>query len=512
MFGTTLGQGPPAFAPQPPRTPQPSLPGRLVSFVREARPDGSWLVRLDLELSFPSTTLPVAFYLRDFPLGGAWNLYIKSNGNRIDLAIAQRAPAPGQRADKVDAHMRMSVRDRESSAVVVEGRPGIWREQGRNGWTLNVTKDLVQAAVAADPVAVHRTTKAFTLDVTLSERAERASTENLERAFRLPDSHASPVNNNVRLFFPDVGPTGAELWTSSHLLSFSSPFLRAQLDSAQVVTSTASTGRRTIKVEDDSSFVGGPSVGLAREDAPRVVKHEEADETVLGVAQRLEGAPVVIVRGKTGGLSDEQDVDSDDETDRAFVAPRLPRTLVDVERLGSNFSYRELVVGGSGYSTWRAVVRYLETGFIRFAPLLSACRPADPTSSNLQHRTVLIERISANWPAAAASLPVLVSPKSTYRLAVRLDLPDLQRVCLANLEMQLPHANAPAELFGATSRTDATWRAVVVKFLAERWDVVFGTLQWDEALAGIERLGVGGGGLAIVNEVLKAREAARRRA
>ncbi|KAL1748592.1 hypothetical protein HDZ31DRAFT_29305 [Schizophyllum fasciatum] len=78
---------------------------------------------------------------------------------------------------------------------------------------------------------------------------------------------------------------------------------------------------------------------------------------------------------------------------------------------------RVVCVDGFAYQTWKSLIYYLYTGKVAFRPLRSLQDDA-PSSSETQ------------------SLGVC-SPKSMYRVAHMLEMPELQALCLKNIEYQL---------------------------------------------------------------------------
>ncbi|GAA5854971.1 hypothetical protein JCM8547_002327 [Rhodosporidiobolus lusitaniae] len=94
----------------------------------------------------------------------------------------------------------------------------------------------------------------------------------------------------------------------------------------------------------------------------------------------------------------------------------------------------------SAYSTYSALLVYLQSDFIEFCPLTSSF----PTS--LTHAAFI-----ATKHAVEPFLPLSVSPKSIYRLADLLDLPGLKRLSFEAFRSSLSVKNAAQELFSDTS-------------------------------------------------------------
>ncbi|GAA5873948.1 hypothetical protein JCM8547_001587 [Rhodosporidiobolus lusitaniae] len=100
--------------------------------------------------------------------------------------------------------------------------------------------------------------------------------------------------------------------------------------------------------------------------------------------------------------------------------------------------HKSITVTKTAYSTYLAVVCWLQTGDIVFSPLSSsrsssnAVLPATPSTSSVSRLTP-------------------VSPKSVYRLAHLLELPVLSSLALENFGSQLPIDNVVQELFSETA-------------------------------------------------------------
>ena len=131
--------------------------------------------------------------------------------------------------------------------------------------------------------------------------------------------------------------------------------------------------------------------------------------------------------------------DSDDETDE-FILAR------DVDQAASDSSpqfevpFRLVEINESAYTTYLAVLCWIDSGHITFAPLRSSSRlQSDPTSlRNAQ----LVE--SSVHPAH----PLPASPKSVYRLAHFLELDELVKLAFSNIQSQLTKEIIAYEVFG----------------------------------------------------------------
>lgn len=135
-----------------------------------------------------------------------------------------------------------------------------------------------------------------------------------------------------------------------------------------------------------------------------------ASEYAEGSSRRNRPRSVAdVVEG--GGANNDGGDDSDDEADAHLLSTRPPS--LSSEGLG-DLTFRQMTIKAARYSTWRAVLLYLTTGYIDFAPLLSSGARSD----QLYHDHAKEE----------PDLPLPVSPKSVYRLAHLLELPDLEQL------------------------------------------------------------------------------------
>lgn len=170
----------------------------------------------------------------------------------------------------------------------------------------------------------------------------------------------------------------------------------------------------------------------------------------------------------------EGDGDSDVEADEYAIeiGSAVAREGTDLQ---SDLSYRQLTFNDASYTTLRAVLLYLETGFIRFAPLWSS------------HDFDARRGILSDYLEQDSGLPLRPSPKSVYRLAVRLGLVELQQLALAELESCLEVKNAAIELFDPTTARFPEVRKHVIDFNVKRWAQVKLTPGWVEHKAALAR-------------------------
>lgn len=166
--------------------------------------------------------------------------------------------------------------------------------------------------------------------------------------------------------------------------------------------------------------------------------------------------------------------DSDDETDE------LTREAeAEVENSSSanedlEMEYCEVQTRQTAYSTFRAVLLYMQTGYIDFAPLSSSTAPRNSFATTTRKDALARDKVKS------PRLPYAVSPKSVYRLAHLLQLPALQELALENLASALSVSGAASELFSPVSIAYEEVRKVVRAFVLKHLEAVCATDAWKE--------------------------------
>ncbi|GAA5820074.1 hypothetical protein JCM11251_005471 [Rhodosporidiobolus azoricus] len=149
------------------------------------------------------------------------------------------------------------------------------------------------------------------------------------------------------------------------------------------------------------------------------------------------------------GLPSKTFVDSDDEDDRSPYLPK-PRSHASTTSAASvSFPHITVAITEAAFSTYLAVVCFLQCGSVTFATLKSARTDSGQASDGApkpKNRRRNRNRQSSA-PTTKPTLPHPVSPKSVYRLAHFLSLPTLCTLALDNYRSQLTPSNATVELF-----------------------------------------------------------------
>ncbi|GAA5888852.1 hypothetical protein JCM6882_002877 [Rhodosporidiobolus microsporus] len=255
--------------------------------------------------------------------------------------------------------------------------------------------------------------------------------------------------HDIRLFFPRAHSDGAALWARSDFLARSFPYLKDLL------------------AANFAEFKSRRSKRVRRSGAAEV-------ETPVSAGVEKDFA------------------DSDDETDAFLFSKRPPKLEQSSE--ADEVSYRQVTITQTAFSTYHAILIYLQTGFIHFTPLTSSFPFPDFPS-----RTDFLSKSLADKPY----LPLPVSPKSAYRLAHLLQLDHLKGRALDAIYFSLSAANVAAELFSDTAIAYDEVRAEIAEVLKANWEVVKETDGWKERVEAIGRDEIQGGA-AVLIEMLKA--------
>jgi hypothetical protein len=266
----------------------------------------------------------------------------------------------------------------------------------------------------------------------------------------LPDLAHSPTRD-VRLLFKRFADNlELELWTDAEFLADASEYYKALFASGGIETVVKSRKKR--------QRAAAPTVALEQKQLPAPAP--AADLSV-----------------------DWQD--SDDETD-AFLVERDWMNCTTTKQDTAEFDYQEIKVHETAYSTMCAVLLYLQSGLIKFAPLRSSSSSA---ADALSPDELLKKRHAALTKSLEAqpTLPPAVSPKSVYRLAHLLERNDLQQKALDSLASNLTIPGAADELFSPVSVAYDQVRKIVFDFVVENWDEVKVTEAWRAVRSNVAR-------------------------
>ena len=176
--------------------------------------------------------------------------------------------------------------------------------------------------------------------------------------------------------------------------------------------------------------------------------------------------------------------DSDEETDEGhYVKPKPEEGRKKEADNLQAFSYRTIRVVDTAYSTYLAVLLWITTRHISFAPLRSTFfAPVGPLFSS--NRAAVIVKLKLGQ---TSGLPIPVSPKSVYRLAHLLELSGLSTLALSKFGEQLAPAGAVFELYTDASCAYPAIQAVALEYVVENWGTVKGSVGMKMVEQKIER-------------------------
>ncbi|ORY88836.1 hypothetical protein BCR35DRAFT_350750 [Leucosporidium creatinivorum] len=279
--------------------------------------------------------------------------------------------------------------------------------------------------VATEAAAVRADYSERQLRVQLSIRLGTRSAPSATTMASSVSAHlAARHPNDVRLYFPLCE---RELWANSAFLAEKSPYFK-------------------------DLFASGFAEGSLRTESTRLEKDDDG-------AWRMSTFD-----------------DSDDETDTVPPSSSPIKTEGDVtsssspvkSEAGCGSPFREIIITETAFTTYRALLVYLQTAHIDFAPLLSSFN-ADisfPPAATRRKMKITTRRLDG------MSLPLPASPKSIYRLAHLLSLPDLSAQALAALSSQLTPSNVLYELFDSVSGTYDEVQQVELEYAIKHWKEV----------------------------------------
>ncbi|GAA5888872.1 hypothetical protein JCM6882_002885 [Rhodosporidiobolus microsporus] len=246
------------------------------------------------------------------------------------------------------------------------------------------------------------------------------------QAGRMAELHRQQLPHDVRLYFPHAHPEGAELWANSDVLSQTSSYLKTLLN---------------------SDFA---------ESTPRRAKRARTDTTA-----EVKDAPPPAMKDFA---------DSDDEAD-AFLFSKKPPQLESPSG-ADEVPYRQVTITQTAFSTYHAVLVYLQTGSLHYAPLSSSRLPLDAKAQSSRHDS-FVRAYDKN-----PSLPLPISPKSAYRLAHLLRLSALQTECLDLFKHCLSISGVALELFSDMSIAYDDYRRILINFVLRNLDAVRKSASW----------------------------------
>lgn len=146
--------------------------------------------------------------------------------------------------------------------------------------------------------------------------------------------------------------------------------------------------------------------------------------------------------------------------------------------------FREVTIKETAYTTYEALLCYLLTSHISFAPLLRSSGgrgvPTDDPNGSDVATTPPHAAYLASQRTQIPLLPLPTSPKSLYRLAHLLELPKLRQLALKAIKERLDVRTVAWEVFGNESGVYDKVRKIEVEFVARHWEEVKGGRAFKE--------------------------------
>lgn len=127
---------------------------------------------------------------------------------------------------------------------------------------------------------------------------------------------------------------------------------------------------------------------------------------------------------------------------------------------------RYVPVSNIAVTTLRAVIMFLQTGHIAFAPRSSKLIEDDSSASNYEGPALVsAEGAKVQWP-----LSMQASAKSIYHAACRFGLNDLRELAEKTIESQVDASNILADLFSRFTLNHPDLRTKRLEFAISHWD------------------------------------------
>ncbi|GAA5954728.1 hypothetical protein JCM3765_003870 [Sporobolomyces pararoseus] len=162
----------------------------------------------------------------------------------------------------------------------------------------------------------------------------------------------------------------------------------------------------------------------------------------------------------TGGSDDNSfndgDADSDYDLDEVFESPESTSSPDPI------LPYHLIEITDVSFTTYRAVLVWIQTGYISFSPLTSSFSHLPPESRKDARIDSILSRHTLD-----PLLPLSASLKSVYKLAHFLSLPALQELALNELSRQLTTDNVLLELLSGITSVYDEIRKLEVDFAVE---------------------------------------------
>lgn len=181
---------------------------------------------------------------------------------------------------------------------------------------------------------------------------------------------------------------------------------------------------------------------------------------------------------------DRRPLEYQDSDDDEALAPPVPPS--DSPSHACTYPHHRVEIKQDSFLTYQALLCYINTGHISWAPLTSSF--VEVVYLDERPRPARRAEAVLNLAQYHPSLPALVSPKSVYRLAHRLEMPALQKLALDAIRSGLSLANVAEELFAETSWRYDEALDVVIEFAITNREALRKKKGWGDALGRVEQL------------------------
>ncbi|KAH8923636.1 hypothetical protein BT69DRAFT_1350014 [Atractiella rhizophila] len=400
-----------------------SAPSPLSTPISQTFVDGGW----ELTTRLSST--------RDYSVTAG-----PSGNKRIVLSFTLRphGPNPVRKTDKLCIVEMLNLEDKrpttvEKRNVIFRKRDGTAEETRRRGGS---TVDSEMWTVMVDADAIHDkigiSLSVCSLD-NFIENGERQSEELHKRIDNYLNIFNDPLYSDTVFTFPNKNSGGKEmrLFASSKLLVGLSNYFQMMFES------------------------DGFAESLSTAPPPKVVTVTKSEVT-----------------------EDDSDVERDVSHQASYVSKTLPRPMK---------SYKFIPIPHTCYSTYKAVLYYLFSSTIEFAPLSSLAEARRIVGVASLHGTDVgttkgrkkLKRKRGDEDAVQDTMArgmeqgkediVPVSPKSVFKIAHAYEMESLKAAALQNIAAQLTPHNVLLELLSNCSNTYEEIRDVHIRYLVKHW-------------------------------------------
>ncbi|KDQ06908.1 hypothetical protein BOTBODRAFT_60362 [Botryobasidium botryosum FD-172 SS1] len=254
-----------------------------------------------------------------------------------------------------------------------------------------------------------------------------------------------PGHHDVSFHFPG----GRQLWADRAILRQKSPYYDTMFSSGLQESSHGEAGT------PESPY--HPLPGLEPDSDVDAASGDELDPSEAGPASDSDQAAGSMQPGQADSAGSRPDQS----------APPLKKRKRSSSPTKVDSDICHIFVRDATYKTFRALLYYIYSDYIVFAPL-----------SSLFEDQVDREKVIQTYVTPNPAYPVPVSCKSIYALAHKYELRALESAALEQFQYCLNSANVMVELLGPFCRIYRTPKELALKFVADHWKEVKGCDEW----------------------------------